>query len=87
VIDIPGTMSDRKFQFLLVRLREAMLPQVILMFLISIPSGAIKRVYSENRMSLLGKFQFLLVRLRVPTNVPGVSLPFYISIPSGAIKR
>jgi len=53
--------------------------------LISIPSGAIKRIYLVSSGRQRDVFQFLLVRLRVSLseNLPRIE---NISIPSGAIK-
>jgi len=52
---------------------------------ISIPSGAIKSVFSYLFQPHLSLFQFLLVRLRV-TIVNYPQAKDFISIPSGAIK-
>ncbi len=52
------------FQFLLVRLRESKILGIKSAVLISIPSGAIKRVNENFVLQQVFLFQFLLVRLR-----------------------
>jgi len=54
-----------KFQFLLVRLKDLRRTNQFLRRVISIPFGAIKRVYRYLHRSSKRLFQFLLVRLKV----------------------
>mgnify|MGYP006914491610 CR=1 FL=1 len=55
---------DTAFQFLMVRLKAASRYICSAVERISIPYGAIKRLYSFIRSSLLYTFQFLMVRLK-----------------------
>ncbi len=54
-------------------------------FRISIPYGAIKRIANKVYANRMGKFQFLMVRLKVDTISARAGLDV-ISIPYGAIK-
>jgi len=75
------------FQFLLVRLKDYCFDLWLLVYKISIPSGAIKSLNSLKEIDFVIPFQFLLVRLKVLlvfNKKPPLNL---ISIPSGAIKR
>jgi len=74
-----------RFQFLLVRLKEFYSTDGMGCFVISIPSGAIKRKSGRIGRTYDKEFQFLLVRLKVVRFKEKVDIS-RISIPSGAIK-
>ena len=69
-----------------VRLKEFIDVRIPLRFVISIPTGAIKRLKNFAAMKRIDLFQFLLVRLKVVRSRRH-QVRLNISIPTGTIKR
>ena len=80
-------MSDRflRFQFQLVRLKSPRGNLIVLLFLVSIPTGSIKIRNRENVQWAYDTFQFQLVRLKCEI-VNNIGVEIHVSIPTGSIK-